>query len=75
MPIFLATTIVNMLAFQKAFLFHRIVDTLEPLLDRSGLPQIPHFDSEFPSSITVGQTIHTWKHIAEFQEKLLKETQ
>jgi len=48
----------------------RLVDTLEVFLERNGLPRIKDFRKEFPNSITLAQSVATWKHIVRYQKKL-----
>ena len=50
--------------------FHyRLVDTLDPFLERNNLTPIPRFAEEFPDSVTLAQTVAVWKHIVQYPKR------
>ena len=56
-------------------MYYRIVETIEPFLDDQNLQVTPAADfcKEFPKSITLSQSVPTWTHIVQFQDKLCKQ--
>lgn len=57
---------------QSLFSAHTTCSLVEEVTihnERYGLEPLPKFAEKFPKSITLGQTIATWKHIVHYQQK------